>query len=82
MTEPLILICMRLADMVRVHPEQIERNCARCDAVVGIYPSGQIVLQECPAVEIVCHRCRTPGRPSALAPGALLEPFQSKRRVP
>ena len=34
------LIVMRLADMKRVHPEQITDKCAGCGHAVGIYPSG------------------------------------------
>ena len=34
----MILIVMRCADMVRVHPKQIAAKCARCGHAVGIYP--------------------------------------------
>jgi len=51
------LLVMRLADMVRVHPNQIESTCPNCGETVGIYPSGQQMLQENPELEIVCQKC-------------------------
>lgn len=72
-----VLICMRLDEMFFVHPNQIERNCSECDAVVGIYPSGQTVLHRFPKTKIVCNHCGA-GRPAELAPGAIFEPFQSR----
>lgn len=74
------LIVMRLADMKRVHPEQIEARCGVCNEVVGVYPSGQQVMREIPDVRLVCQVCKTPADISILAPGALLEPFQSQRK--
>jgi hypothetical protein len=74
-----ILTVMRLKDMRRVHPEQIEGKCARCGEVVGIYPSGQKVMRDYPGqVELVCQICNDPPAGSALAPGAELEPFESR----
>jgi hypothetical protein len=73
-------VCMRLADMTLVHPDQIERQCYRCGHTVGVYPSGQQVLAEFdPRIDIVCQCCAdsTSGQ---LAPGALAEPSQSVRR--
>lgn len=83
MSEPKkILICMRLADMHRVHPDQIEGKCSRCGEVVGIYPSGQRVLKAYPPgeVELECQICRSEIDVLLLAPGAHLEPLQSKRK--
>ena len=74
------LVVMRLADMKRVHPDQITGKCRTCGHDVGIYPSGQRVLREHPDVEIVCQVCRSPGGIVLLAPGAELEPFQSRKR--
>ena len=74
------LIVMRLADMERVHPEQIEAKCAKCGEVVAVYPSGQRVMREVPDIELVCQVCMKPAKVSLLAPGAELEPFQSKRK--
>lgn len=54
------LVCMRLADMTRVHPRQIERPCSRCGAICGVYPSGQNVLRNHPLAKIVCQRCVDP----------------------
>lgn len=71
------LIAMRLADMHRVHPDQIEAHCGRCGEVVGVYPSGQKVLREMPDVELVCQVCQPPSGLQILAPGAELEPLQS-----
>ena len=71
------LIVMRLADMKRVHPNQIVSKCATCGHVVAVYPSGQQVMQQYPDVELTCQVCRTPGPNAPLAPGAELEPFES-----
>ncbi len=75
------LLCMRLADMIRVHPKQIQGRCAVCDEVVGIYPSGQRVLKERPDVRIVCNVCQEPGGVTMLAPGAEIEPFFSRKKT-
>jgi hypothetical protein len=74
------LICMRHADMTRVHPGQDNtRFCCRCNQRVGIYPSGQRALVRDPSLIIICHVCalKEPVAPSVLAPGALLERFES-----
>jgi hypothetical protein len=57
MSEPTRLITMRLADMFKVHPEQVTRECALCGEPVGVYPSGQKALREHPTVEIICQVC-------------------------
>jgi hypothetical protein len=72
------LIVMRLADMRRVHPQQIEDVCSECKEPVGIYPSGQLVIERYPNVKITCEKCRTPGPDAKLAPGALTEPLESQ----
>lgn len=72
-----LLIAMRLADMRRVHPEQVVGRCADCGHEVGIYPSGQNALKTYPGMRVVCQICHPPGTRSELAPGALLEPLQS-----
>ena len=52
------LVCMRLTDMVKMHPEQdSSRVCAVCGQPVGIYPSGQAALKRCPDAEIECSVC-------------------------
>lgn len=74
------IVCMRLIAMHRVHPRQIERPCARCGQTCGIYPSGQAALARDPGLKIVCDECQAKaegGAVAALAPGALLEPFES-----
>jgi hypothetical protein len=76
-----LLICMRLADMKRVHPDQITDKCTRCGETVGIYPSGQRVLNLLPGqIEIVCHVCRPEPDVTMLAPGAEFEPFESRKK--
>jgi hypothetical protein len=81
MTRPQLIV-MRLADMTRVHPEQIVRTCAACGHEVGVYPSGQEVMRQYPDVELICQICREPGHQSALAPGAEFEPFESVKKNP
>lgn len=76
------LVCMRLKDMTRVHPRQVEKQCSLCKETVGVYPSGQSVLATYPDTPIVCHVCNEDGGLQILAPGALLEPFESKLREP
>lgn len=78
MTRP-ILIVMRLADMVRVHPRQITGRCERCGETVAIYPSGQNAMKQIPDLEIVCEKCQSPGPLAVLAPGAESEPFESRK---
>jgi hypothetical protein len=49
---------MRHANMTRVHPQtEFAHRCARCNHVVGIFPSGQKALREMPELEIVCDVC-------------------------
>jgi hypothetical protein len=74
------LLTMRLADMKKVHPKQITGKCADCGHAVGIYPSGQRVLMEMKDVRVVCQICKQPSDIALLAPGALLEPFQSVKK--
>ena len=79
MTNPQLL-CMRLADMKRVHPDQITAPCSKCGKVVAVFPSGQEVMRQMPDVELICQVCREPTKLSILAPCAELEPFQSQRK--
>ena len=74
------LIVMRLADMTRVHPDQITATCHGCGHVVAVYPSGQQVMRDHPDHLLTCQVCKTPGPKTALAPGAELEPFESVRK--
>ena len=75
------LICIRLDEMFRVHPEQIILNCSKCGEQVGVYPSGQGVLAEYgDRVDIICNHCQPPGIAAGLAPGAHAESSQSKWR--
>lgn len=77
-----ILFVMRLAEMARVHPDQIESVCCKCLHPVGIYPSGQNVIKKLGAdqVEIICSHCQSPAG-AKLAPGARNEPSQSRWRT-
>jgi hypothetical protein len=74
------LLCMRLDDMLVVHPEQIETPCSRCNHICAVYPSGQAIMAKM-KTEIVCNVCATESeRGSPLAPGAQAESFQSHRK--
>ena len=72
-----VLIVMRLADMERVHPDQITAACSNCNHVVGVYPSGQHVMRRFPDIKLICQVCKQPGGQNVLAPGAEFEPFES-----
>jgi DNA-directed RNA polymerase subunit RPC12/RpoP len=78
-----VLIVMRTADMVVVHPlTDFSRKCARCGEEVGIYPSGQAVIGRFgKKTEIVCNYCIGAEQVSGAqpAPGALSEAGQSIR---
>lgn len=83
MSRPLgpILIVMRYADMTVVHPDMAIDKCARCGHEVGVYPSGQMTMKMYPGtVELVCSVCKPPPPGTPLAPGALDEPMQSRRK--
>lgn len=54
---PTDLICNRLADMTKMHPEQIVRLCHKCNQQVGVYPSGQRALKLFPRMKITCVTC-------------------------
>jgi hypothetical protein len=74
------LLCMRLDDMMVVHPEQIETPCSRCGEICAVYPSGQAVMAKMPT-SIVCNFCASESeREAPMAPGARIEPFQSRRK--
>lgn len=78
-----ILIVMRLADMQRLHPRQDNsRVCSKCNEAVGIYPSGQAVLAQRPDAQLICNACYPQNAADvvALAPGALQEARESRRR--
>lgn len=80
------LICMRLADMGRRHPDQDNsRVCSQCSTRVGIYPSGQQALALKPSLKIVCTVCFEEAPPPDavfLAPGAENEPAESYEHKP
>ena len=76
------LIVMRLCDMHRVHPDQDDSKvCSKCGFQVGIYPSGQRILEQKPHMKIICNVCATFSEyPVVLAPGAIEEKKESKPR--
>ena len=74
----MVLLCMRMDERKRVHPQQITGTCSKCGATVGIYPSGQRVLQGNPDNVVVCNHCQKPS--GQLAPGAINEPFESVKK--
>jgi hypothetical protein len=58
MTQNIGLVCMRLADMHRIHPSQDNSHvCSDCGQRVGLYPSGQKAVRDNPGITIVCHVC-------------------------
>ena len=70
------LLVMRLEDMLVVHPKMSSSYfCSVCHARVGIYPSGQLVLQRYQRVRIVCQRCASSDevKDAEPAPGSLAE---------
>jgi hypothetical protein len=76
-----LLLCMRLEDMLRVHPHMDRDHvCAQCGERVGIYPSGQQVLKRYRRVKIMCQVCQPNPDSFSLAPGAAEEPSQSHWR--
>ena len=72
-----ILVVMRLAEMRRIHPAQIESVCDGCGQKVGIYPSGQNIIAADPRTRVLCNHCTDPTKATGFAPGALAEPRQS-----
>lgn len=72
MTEPL-LICTRLKDMWKVHPDQVASRCSKCGETVGVYPSGQSALKQHPKMAIVCAVCAA----KDIRPGDEAEPAGS-----
>lgn len=72
-----VLVVMRLAEMRRVHPRQIESVCDGCGAKVGIFPSGQRIIAADPRTRVLCSHCSDPATATGLAPGALDEPTET-----
>jgi hypothetical protein len=75
------LIVMRLADMKRVHPQQIAATCHGCGHAVAVFPSGQQIMKQHPGIRLTCSVCKMPGPNAALAPGAEGEPFQTVKVI-
>lgn len=70
------LICMRLADMLLVHPEMTSTlACYECGELLGIYPSGQAALRKYgDRLKLVCHICgEDRARGAMAAPGVAAE---------
>jgi hypothetical protein len=56
--DPQMLVCNRLADMVKMHPDQDDTHkCGSCGHAVGIYPSGQKAIKRWPKIAIRCAQC-------------------------
>ena len=56
--EPQMLVCNRLTEMTKMHPQQDDTHtCSKCDYPVGIYPSGQKAIKRWPNITIVCSHC-------------------------
>lgn len=74
------LLVMRLRDMKRVHPQmRSEFSCSKCGEQVGIYPSGQSVIEAKGRenVEIVCDVCNGPFTGGILTTEAIREVGES-----
>jgi hypothetical protein len=74
------LVVMRLKDMHRRHPDQINsKKCSVCNTRVGIYPSGQRALQKNFNLKIICQVCNLRLGPSigVAAPGVFEEMKES-----
>lgn len=83
--KPVEMLVMRLADMTRVHPQQITATCSLCGHEVGVYPSGQRMMRQMPELRLVCSVCSdSRGRAviNVLAPGAAIEPFETEAFQP
>jgi hypothetical protein len=75
------LICMRLANMKRIHPKMTtDQVCSKCGEALGVYPSGQRALAAMPDLVLMCEVCQPPGPGVVLAPGAELDAMESHRR--
>jgi len=78
------LIVMRTEDMVRIHPDtDWQWKCDTCGHGVGIYPSGQRVIEQYGRdnITICCNRC-VPALGTVTAepaPGALEEAAASRK---
>jgi hypothetical protein len=74
-----VLVVMRISDMHVMHPAtDLSRVCSECREPVGIYPSGQRVIQRNKKTHLLCNRCAPPDVVGCEpAPGAETEPLQS-----
>jgi hypothetical protein len=75
------LVVMRATDMAVTRPDcSYAYSCSHCGEPVGVYPSGQAILEKfgVAQVELVCNRCASPDliRSSAPAPGAIQEALE------
>ncbi len=69
------LICMRKANMTKIHPDMAHDKCDVCGEIVGVYPSGQGFIQAAGRhnVLINCEKCVPPGSESVPLPGVVEE---------
>lgn len=43
--------------MTVMHPKQVEKICSECGRVVGVYPTGQQMIERYPDMKIKCSVC-------------------------
>jgi hypothetical protein len=87
MSQGVGLVCMRLADMRRIHPEQDNSHvCFRCGERVGLYPSGQKAVRDNPGIEIVCAVCAEHDEADDIRPAApmseIIQEMHDSKDVP
>ena len=75
--EPITLVCMRLNDMWKLHPEQVTMECVLCKAAIGVYPSGQKALRLTPGpIRVICTHCASKEIQDGLEKGDEVEMFK------
>lgn len=76
------LVCMRLSEMKMVHPMMTrDKTCCRCGETVGMYPSGQRILEAGgDLIEIVCNHCYFKKADLFLAPSEVLDEVRESVR--
>ena len=78
---PRELVCMRLAEMTVVHPDQQWELCYNCHHTVGVYPSGQKALGRYPNIKIICIHCAKPDDYDIAIPAAeTQEEYEQEKR--
>lgn len=57
MSEQILLICMLADGPVAVEGAIFNRRCSACNRAVMVAPSGQRMLRQYPAAEVLCTGC-------------------------